>query len=90
MAKKKTPKKKTTPKKKAVEKEVVEEVEAEVKEERVPTRYEKVMEKSKRYNKDGTVRAVVMTEAGSQIADEARRNNTGTLRNQDCIHKPKG
>lgn len=69
----------------------VEEVEP-VAEERTPkdTQFDKVM--GKRYNQDKTqVRAVVMTQAASQMADEARKSHVNSKYiNKDTTFRPRG
>lgn len=52
------------------------------------TAFEKTV--SKKRDKDGNVRATVMTKAASEIADEARKRPPSKYYNSDCIMKPKG
>jgi hypothetical protein len=55
-----------------------------------PTQFELAMKAGKRLDRNGKVRATVMTQAGSEIVDEARRTNTGKYFDKDTIFKPKG
>jgi len=55
-----------------------------------PTQFELAMRAGKKLGPNGEVRAVVMTQAGSEIVDEARRTNSGKYFDKDVIFKPKG